>query len=296
MPKRDTRMPRIPIPLHIGQKALRATGREDMMCGLPGGIQMHVLRKLVIAAALAAFSISGAVSSRAGSPVFFEQNKNEAQATAALIKMGIPVHKDSQGIVRWIEAAEGELSDEAMRHLPALSKLEWLEIGGGKVTQSGAANLKGCIALKRLYIHDIDLTNDSFEWLENLTQLEALSLQRTKIDGRFLKNLKATETLAVLNLSGNQIVNNDLEQMVKFKGLEVLALKDTKITSAGIHKLEGMTRLNELNLMNCPVSDEDVPAFLTMPNLRIVYAEGCNIGDMAVMDMKTRFPMLAIFR
>jgi hypothetical protein len=257
---------------------------------------MHVLRRIVIVAALAVFGLGGAVSSRAGSPVSVEQNKNESQATAALIKLKIPVHKDSQGVVRWIEAAEGQLSDEAMSYLPALSKLEWLEIGGGKVTRSGAANLKGCVLLKRLYIHDIDLSNDSLEWLANLTQLEALSLQRTKIDGRFLKNLKTNGTLSVLNLSGNPIVNSDLEEIAKLKELEVLALKDTKITSDGIHKLEGMGRLNELNLINCPVLDEDVLAFQTMPNLRIVYAEGCNIGDMAVLDMKTRFPMLAIFR
>lgn len=257
---------------------------------------MHVLRRTAIVAALAVFSLGNVMISRAANPAYGEQNKNEAQTTAALKKLGVPTHSDSQGFVRWIEAAAGELSDEAVRCLPGLSKLEWLEIGGGKVTPSGAASLKSCTALKRLYIHDIDLSGDSLEWLANLTQLEALSLQCTKIDGRFLNNLKANGTLAVLNLSGNPIVNNDLEQIAKLKGLEVLALKDTKITGDGIHKLEGMTRLNELNLMNCPVSDEDISAFLTMPNLRIVYAEGCNIGDMSVLDMKARFPMLAIFR
>jgi hypothetical protein len=257
---------------------------------------MHVLRRIVIVAALAVFSLSNVAVSRGSSPVYSEQNINEAQATAALKKLGVPIHTDSLGFVRWIEAATGELSDEAMRYLPGLSKLEWLEIGGGKVTSSGAASLKSCASLKRLYIHDIDLKGDSLEWLANLAQLEALSLQRTKIDGRFLKNLKANGTLTVLNLSGNSIANNDLEQIAKLKELEVLALKDTKITSDGIHKLEGLTRLNELNLMNCPVSDEDISAFLTMPNLRIVYAEGCNISDMAIMDMKNRFPMLAIFR
>jgi hypothetical protein len=257
---------------------------------------MHVLRRTVIWAALAVVSLGNAVISQGAGPVYSEQNKNEAQATAALEKLGVPIHRDGQGFVRWIEATEGEISDEAMRYLPGLAKLEWLEIGGGKVTPSGAASLKSCSSLKRLYIHDIDLSGDSLEWLANLTQLEALSLQRTKIDGRFLKNLKANETLAVLNLSGNPIGNNDLEQISKLKGLEVLALKDTKITSDGIHKLEGMPRLNELNLMNCPVLDEDISAFLTMPNLRIVYAEGCNISDMEVMNMKTRFPMLAIFR
>jgi hypothetical protein len=75
-----------------------------------------------------------------------------------------------------------------------------------------------------------------------------------------------------------------------------LALADTKITGAGIAKLQGMPRLNELNLMNCGILDNDLQVFLSMPNLRIVYAEGCNLGDWAIQEMRFKFPMLAIFR
>jgi hypothetical protein len=258
---------------------------------------MHVLRKSVISAALFAFGFSSLIFQT--SPAYgLEQNNpnnKEEQTVAALLKLGTPFHKDSEGYVRWIEAAGGELSDQAIRLLPSLSKLEWLEIGGGKVTPAGATNLKGCTALKRLYIHDIHLGDDSLEWLASLTHLEALSLQRTEITGKVLKNIKAYETLTVLNLSGNPIVNDDLSLIATLKNLEVLALANTKIGINGMAKLEGMKRLNELNLMNCLVSNEDVLSFLTMPNLRIVYAEGCSISDMEIIDMKNKFPMLAIF-
>ncbi len=259
-----------------------------MMAGVQE-TSMIALRKLVILAAIAAFGISGFIYG-------LEQNNKEATTEAALRKLGTPLHKDSEGFVRWIEAADGQLSDPAMRLLPGLSKLEWLEIGGGKVTPSGVANLKQCTALKRLYIHDIKLDGDSLDWLANLMHLEALSLQRTGITGKFLINLKANETLTVLNLSGNPIVNDDLVEIAGLKNLEVLALANTKINAGGMARLEGMKRLNELNLTNCPVSNDDVYSFLTMPNLRIVYAEGCNIGDMEIMDIKNKFPMLAIFR
>jgi hypothetical protein len=33
-----------------------------------------------------------------------------------------------------------------------------------------------------------------------------------------------------------------------------------------------------------------------MPNLRIVYAAGCSISDVALFSVIARFPMLAIFR
>jgi hypothetical protein len=33
-----------------------------------------------------------------------------------------------------------------------------------------------------------------------------------------------------------------------------------------------------------------------MPNLRIVFAAGCRLSDIAVQGVIARFPMLAIFR
>jgi hypothetical protein len=249
---------------------------------------MRVVQKYLILAAILVLGIS--------SFSYSETPAKEANAQVALSKLKAPLHKDVDGFVRWIEAPDGQLSDAALKLLPGLAKLEWLEIGKGNVTPAGLANLKSCTTLKRLYIHDIKLDGAPLDWLAALTKLEALSLQRTGVDGKFLKNLKATETLTVLNISNNPIVNDDLAQIAVLKNLEVLGLANTKINMNGMAKLEGMKRLNELNLTNCPVSPEDVQSFLTMPNLRIVYAEGCNIGDMDVMEMKNKFPMLAIFR
>ena len=229
-------------------------------------------------------------------PIGTQQKIKESDAISALARLGIPMHRDPKGVVRWIEATKGEFSDEAMAYLPSLPSLEWLEIGGGNVSAAGAAHLKGCGALKRLYLHDIKLGADDQSWLSALKGLEALSLQRTGIHGSFIKNLIAMDTLTVLNLSGNPISDDDAGPIARLKGLEVLALAETKITGLGIAKFEGMPRLNELNLMHCDIQDHDLDSFLSMPNLRIVYAEGCPITDFGIQAVITRFPMLAIFR
>ncbi len=242
---------------------------------------------------VAAFALLGNLSHAAqyGSA---KPAKTEIGAVAALTRLGVPLQHDTRGVVRWIEATNGEMNDEAMRYLPELPGLEWLEISGGKVTSSGIANLKNCRSLRRLYVHDINLSGDALPWLSDLTKLEALSLQHTGIDGSILKNLKSPD-LVVLNLSGDKIGDTDMDQIAPIKDLEVLALADTKISGAGIAKLEGMKRLNELNLMNCGILDNDIESFLSMPNLRIVYAAGCNLSEMAVQNVVARFPMLAIF-
>jgi Leucine-rich repeat (LRR) protein len=254
----------------------------------------RVFYKAVILAAVVILSVS--LTNAVPSDNSRDQKKVELQASEALTKLKIPLQRDSRGVVRWIETTEGEFSDEAMPYLAKLASLEWLEIGGGSVSAAGVAHLKDCSGLRRLYIHDIKLNGDELAWLAGLTKLEALSLQRTGIDGKVLKNLRPLGTLTVLNLSGNNINSDDMEQIASFKALEVLALADTKVTGAGIAKLEGMRSLNELNIKNCDIFDSDIECFLSMPNLRIVYAEGCRLSDMAIQLIISRFPMLAIFR
>jgi Leucine-rich repeat (LRR) protein len=163
------------------------------------------------------------------------------------------------------------------------------------VTITGIASLKGCKALKRLYLHDVDLSNDGLAWIADL-RLEALSLQRTAVAGSALKQLKDAGRLTVLNLSDNPITDDDLGQVARFTNLEVLALQNTKVTGTGLVKLEKMARLNVLNLVNCRMVDEDLSHFLSMPNLRIVHASGCGISDQAVKDITAKLQMLAIFR
>lgn len=250
------------------------------------------MRKNLLATAFILLTVNVSLPAQQGGA---KPAKSETDAVAALNRLGVPLQHDSKGTVRWIEATKGEMTDEAMRYVAALPRLEWLEIGGGLVTAPGMANLKNCPALKRLYVHDINLGGDDLAWLAELKNLEALSLQRTHIDGAMLKNLKSP-SLAVLNLSGDKIVDADMEHIASLKGLEVLSLADTKITGSGIAKLEGMRSLNELNLMNCEIFDADLEHFLSMPNLRIVYAAGCSINDIAVASVVSRFPMLAIFK
>jgi hypothetical protein len=216
-------------------------------------------------------------------------------AIASLNKMGVPLGLDPSGRLRWIEAAIGELSDEAMQHLAGLPNLEWLEIGGGKITAAGTNHLKECPALKRLYIHDVDLSKDSLAWITNL-RLEALSLQRTGVNAAALRQLKAAGTLTVLNLSENSITDEEMSTVARFTNLEVLALQNSKITGTGLAELKGMKRLNVLNLVNCRIEDADLSNLVSMPNLRIVHAAGCNISDQAVKDLTATLPMLAVFR
>lgn len=269
----------------------------------------RVLQRIVVLIAVAVitsgagdgsypYTPDGRQLSRTSKPIddAVDKVRDDEQAIAALVKMGVPLQQDTLGRVRWIEAVQDEFNDEAMRHLSGLPLLEWLEIGGGKVTAAGLTRLKGCSALRRLYVHDVHLSDDALAVLSSLTRLDALSLQNTGITGKGLKHLKANGSLRVLNLSGDDIGDEDLAQIARFTGLEVLALQNTKVSGVGLAKLAGMKRLNVLNLSNCRIVDNDLDYFTSMPNLRIVHASGCNIGEKAIEQFKEKLPMLAIFK
>jgi hypothetical protein len=221
---------------------------------------------------------------------------DDARTIAELIRLNVPLQRDGWGQVRWIEAARGELNDEALRHFPDLPQLEWLEIGGGNVTPAGVAHLKGCASLRRLYIHDLKLGDEVLACLSGLRNLEGLSLQHTGMTGKDLKHLGAIGSLTVLNLSDNEIADEHFAPVADLKKLEVLALQNTKITGVGLAALKGMARLNVLNLSNCRITDGDLELFASLPNLRIVWAAGCNLGEQAIRDLNERLPMLSIFR
>jgi Leucine-rich repeat (LRR) protein len=217
-------------------------------------------------------------------------------AASILEKLGIPLERDPRGQIRWIRASQGELTDVAMRYLPDLAMLEWLEIGSGTVTSAGLARLESCVSLRRLFIHDISLRDDDMAFLSQLSRLEALSLQRTGVTGKTLQYLRAGNSLVILNLSGDSITDRDLDAISKFSRLEVLAIQDTQVTGSGLAKLSGMPRLNVLNLSNCKINDGDAGIFSTLSNLRIVHAAGCNLSNDKIMGLKINLPMLAIFQ
>jgi hypothetical protein len=255
------------------------------------------LGNTILPAVFSLLVFSGIVSNGfCTNPVSDIQPNDTNQAVAELTELGVPLQKDPEGNVRWIEARQGELNDKALSLLPSLPDLEWLEIGNGIITPDGVKNLGQCTSLKRLYVHDINLKGAELEWLSSLDKLAALSLQRTKINGKFLTHLNAVDSLKVLNLSGDSIADDDMARIARFKNLEVLALEDTEITGSGINELEGMARLNELNIENCAIGDNDLSVFMSMPNLRIVYAEGCSLSDFAIGNIIVKFPTLAIFR
>ena len=95
------------------------------------------------------------------------------------------------------------LNDNDMDTIASLSRLEWLDLGGVKVTDLGASKLKGLASLRVL---DLSRTLVSAVGLEGFENLERLSLWRAaRIDDTAAVPLARMKKLASLDLSETKI-------------------------------------------------------------------------------------------
>ena len=118
-----------------------------------GAAMRLFLRMIVIVAAVAS---AGSHSAPAW------QQEKEGLAAAALVDAGVPLQRDPLGRVRWIEAGNGELTDDAMRHVAGLPYLEWLE-----VVTKGALRMQETAGLRQIYLDD----NMGKDWQSQATLL-----------------------------------------------------------------------------------------------------------------------------
>ncbi len=95
------------------------------------------------------------------------------------------------------------LNDNDMDTIASLSGLQWLDLGGVKVTDLGAAKLKRLPALRAL---DLSRTRVSAAGLEGFENLERLSLWRAaRIDDTAAAPLARMKRLATLDLSETKV-------------------------------------------------------------------------------------------
>jgi serine/threonine protein kinase len=69
---------------------------------------------------------------------------------------------------------------EGMRYIAAISTLEWLELGGGELSDAGLAVLAGVKSLKTLDIQASQITDAGLKVLYDMRGLKALTLKKSK--------------------------------------------------------------------------------------------------------------------
>jgi len=116
------------------------------------------------------------------------------------------------------------ISDDGLRHIAGLSKLEVLVLSGTNVQDEG---------LRRL---------------TNLQNLKGLTLDNTPLTDSGLKYIVQLSNLKWLHLSNTRITDDGLQQIQFLRRLENLEIRGTSVTDEGIKHLAGMTTLKRVLL------------------------------------------------
>jgi len=220
---------------------------------------------------------------------------DDAEAVAALKKLGVELELNEKGNVHSADCTESEVKDEDLKNLAGLHQLAALELSGRPITDEGFKSLAGLSVLQELYLEDAKVTDESLATIKAMTNIEVLAMPKTKVTGPGLVHLVALSNLRVLNFTDCEIGDDALAPLEKMPHVEVLAIPGTKVTSAGLAHMKPIVKLRVLNLNGCDVDDAGLEQLRGLDNLRMLYVKDTKVTLDAIDAFKEDAPSLAIY-
>ncbi len=200
---------------------------------------------------------------------------------------GINTHEN----LRVLVLPRRELDDKKTELISGIRNLEYLDLGGARITDSGMSELTKLAKLKYLNLNDVDLSDKGVFQLGAFEELETLSLNRgplaeNKITGAGLQGLSKLKKLKHLSLWNNKISDVDLAALKDLTQLESLNLNGTKVTFGGIKQLLDMKSMKRLELSQIALAPEDLKQIVTgMPKLEYLGLSHKNINDECIVEI-----------
>ena len=204
---------------------------------------------------------------------------------------GIAQLKDVPGIQILDLELCGNITDNSLSELGALSNLKVLILAGTGITDSGLAHLKLLTNLAGLDLEVCDQVTDAgLIHLQALKHLQWLSLKRSGFGPYFfsdeaLGHLEGLTRLQVLNLYGNRITDSGLDKLKSLTSLKDLDLNLTTVSDEGLAKLASLSDLERIELtattgLGGPkISNQGIRHLTALPKLKHLVLVGAGLTD-----------------
>lgn len=146
--------------------------------------------------------------------------------------------------IRVLLLSDTQATDSSMPHLAALSKLEYLYMWDAiRVSDIGTANLQPLKKLKYIHLSSSQITDKTLQVLGELPRLEGLSLQFNDFSDEGLQHLDKLPDLKSLWVCGpeqsaNGITDKGLDILAERHNLTRLGVQNTKVTDLGLASFE----------------------------------------------------------
>ncbi|MCE9532925.1 MAG: hypothetical protein K8T89_17645 [Planctomycetes bacterium] len=164
--------------------------------------------------------------------------------------------------LRELDGVIDGLTDEGLKNLTELKKLQWLFLRGRKLTHASVQSIKEFKNLKGLYANSVPVGDDGLRDLKGLKDLTYLDLFRAGVTDSGVKELKEFKNLRFLDLSGNSAISGaGAKQLRDLAKLEILNISESGIGDAGLMELTGLKKLKTLHALKTQVTSEGIDEF-----------------------------------
>ncbi|MCA9100039.1 MAG: hypothetical protein R3C10_15720 [Pirellulales bacterium] len=213
----------------------------------------------------------------------FLSGKAEAQAREALKGMGALVVMDANqqyaGVVNLTLPDVEPKIHEAVKHVPALCRLDTLELSRSRLADADLVPVGKNSHLKSLQISETAVTDEGLAHLTGLSNLEALHVVGIKMSNAGLESIGDLTSVEVLDLSENNL-SGDLAPLANLQVLKWLLLRKMTIDDAAFETLAKLPMLGRLTLSECKLHRAALEGLMKQkPNLDVDLDGASEIGS-----------------
>ena len=116
--------------------------------------------------------------------------------------------------VQWLNLNGSTISDTGLAHVVGLNDLSVLEVADARVSDAGLAHLKGMTKLEGLNLKSVQVTDAGLVYVAGLSKLSWLDLCGTHVTDHGLAHLKTLTNLSTLHVvQGTQVTDAGIEEL-----------------------------------------------------------------------------------
>jgi hypothetical protein len=135
---------------------------------------------------------------------------------------------------RSISLRKGNISDEGLKSLEHLTRLNFLDLSETKVTSAGLAQFKPPVNIAMLQLADTKISGGGARALVRWSSLTLLNLEGTDVNAEDTQYLSELENLQSLSISRTKLDDSAVPSLVKLTALVDLYLTDSAISGEGL--------------------------------------------------------------
>ncbi len=149
-------------------------------------------------------------------------------------------------------------------------------------------------SLRRLYLHDANLTASGVRHLCAITTLEELWLTHVPVGDEIMKDVVRLTALKRLVIAITNITDASLIQLKQMPSLTSVDVSGTTVTDNGLRELANLQQLTYLNFRGTSISDVGLEHLTSLKKLKTLILEKTRVTSQGLESIRRALPSLEI--